>query len=91
MKDVSLELGRRRFWLPCRRALRVLTVRPAVLGAEDTADKDKSPAHRLCPLDVDVHLQDSRKPRLKADVYRPDDDVRRPVLLWIHGGALIRG
>ncbi len=29
--------------------------------------------------------------QIKADVYRPDDNMRRPVLLWIHGGALIMG
>ncbi len=28
---------------------------------------------------------------IKADVYRPDDEVARPVLVWIHGGALIMG
>ena len=28
---------------------------------------------------------------LKADVYRPDDKTVRPVILWIHGGALIGG
>src|SRR5256885_14054083 len=28
---------------------------------------------------------------IKADVYRPDDSVARPVILWIHGGALIGG
>ncbi len=28
---------------------------------------------------------------IKADVYRPDDDTLRPVLVWIHGGALIMG
>ncbi len=28
---------------------------------------------------------------LKADVYRSDDDVTRPVLVWFHGGALIFG
>ncbi|MCH8923741.1 MAG: alpha/beta hydrolase [Planctomycetes bacterium] len=31
------------------------------------------------------------KLQLKADVIRPDDDRVRPVLLWIHGGALIMG
>jgi acetyl esterase/lipase len=31
------------------------------------------------------------KLEIKADVFRPDDASRRPVLLWIHGGALIRG
>lgn len=28
---------------------------------------------------------------IRADVYRPDDQVRRPVVVWIHGGALIVG
>jgi acetyl esterase/lipase/predicted TIM-barrel fold metal-dependent hydrolase len=28
---------------------------------------------------------------IRADVYRPAGDERRPVLLWIHGGALIFG
>jgi len=28
---------------------------------------------------------------IKADVFRPDDKRQRPVLMWIHGGGLIRG
>jgi acetyl esterase/lipase len=28
---------------------------------------------------------------IRADVYRPPDEVVRPVILWIHGGALIGG
>lgn len=28
---------------------------------------------------------------IKADVHRADDDVIRPVVVWIHGGALING
>lgn len=28
---------------------------------------------------------------IKADVYRSDDDTVQPVLVWIHGGALIMG
>lgn len=28
---------------------------------------------------------------IKADIYRPDDQVRRAVVVWIHGGALIMG
>jgi acetyl esterase/lipase len=31
------------------------------------------------------------KLRLQADVYRPGDDKVRPVLVWLHGGALIMG
>ena len=29
--------------------------------------------------------------KIQADVYRPDDTAVRPVLVWIHGGALING
>ncbi len=29
--------------------------------------------------------------QVNADVYRPSDDSIRPVLVWIHGGALING
>jgi acetyl esterase/lipase len=31
------------------------------------------------------------KLKIEADVYRPDDDIVRPVVVWIHGGALING
>lgn len=29
--------------------------------------------------------------KIQADVYRPDDEKPRPVVVWIHGGALIVG
>jgi len=29
--------------------------------------------------------------KIQADVYRPDDATTRPVVVWIHGGALITG
>jgi acetyl esterase/lipase len=29
--------------------------------------------------------------KIQADVYRPDDTKVRPVLVWLHGGALITG
>lgn len=29
--------------------------------------------------------------KIRADVYRPADDVMRPIVVWIHGGALING
>lgn len=29
--------------------------------------------------------------QLQADVYRYEDDVKRPVIVWLHGGALIMG
>lgn len=49
-------------------------------------------------------LDDPKKPRMttftykqvgsleiKADVHRADDDLPRPVVVWVHGGALIMG
>jgi acetyl esterase/lipase len=32
-----------------------------------------------------------KKLEIHADVYREDDDKTRPVVVWIHGGALING
>src|SRR5262245_278470 len=32
-----------------------------------------------------------KKLDIKADVYREDDEQKRPVVVWIHGGALING
>ena len=29
--------------------------------------------------------------KIQADVYRPDDTKVRPVVVWIHGGALVMG
>src|SRR5208282_1814279 len=29
--------------------------------------------------------------KIQADVYRPDDAQSRPVLVWLHGGALVMG
>src|SRR5688572_15072491 len=31
------------------------------------------------------------KVQVQADVYRPDDTTVRPVVVWLHGGALIVG
>src|SRR5687767_9057030 len=32
-----------------------------------------------------------KKLEIKADVYRQEDERKRPVVVWIHGGALIMG
>lgn len=29
--------------------------------------------------------------KIRADVYRHDDSEKRPVIVWLHGGALIMG
>ncbi len=38
----------------------------------------------VCYRQVDGH-------KILADVHRPNDDIVRPVIVWIHGGALIMG
>jgi acetyl esterase/lipase len=51
---------------------------------------------------VSIYAQQYLKPKtltykkvndleIMAEVYRPDDEKKRPVLVWIHGGALING
>lgn len=49
-----------------------------------------------CPVLAEVRMQTYTYKRageleIKADVYRADDDKVRPVVVWIHGGALING
>lgn len=63
-----------------------------LLGAcsEQTPDKQAAPAPTEVSVTTHVYKTvDSLD--IKADVHRPDDDVIRPVLVWIHGGALING
>ncbi len=48
------------------------------------------------PLQAEVQKQThtykkAGKLEIKADVYRENDDRKRPVVVWIHGGALING
>src|SRR5437660_1727460 len=51
----------------------------AVLGAEEQGFAKKTYTFKTVG-DVAIH----------ADVYRPGDTKVRPVLVWIHGGALIK-
>ena len=62
-----------------RRALLLVTIgaaRAAILGA---AEKKTYTYKTVGDLVI------------QADVYRPDDEVVRPAIFWIHGGALIMG
>src|SRR5437870_12860056 len=59
-----------------RRALLLVTIGAAILGA---AEKKTYTYKTVGDLVI------------QADVYRPDDDVVRPAIFWIHGGALIMG
>lgn len=63
-------------------AVRNLRVR--TLGAAPKAD--------AAPLVKTTHtFKTAGDVRIEADVYRPDDAVTRPVVVYLHGGALIGG
>ncbi len=58
----------------------VFLVGPAFAAAKEAPFQKKTYTYKTV---------DSTK--IEADVYRADDDVIRPVVVWIHGGALIFG
>jgi acetyl esterase/lipase len=71
---------------------------------EDTKRTLRVQRERVAPLFDKVKLASSERIlkttytyknagdlKIAADVYRPDDEKVRPVLVWIHGGALIMG
>jgi len=61
-------------------ALFVATCATSPCSADDTAIRVETVVYKkVGTLDI------------KADVHRADDDVVRPVVVWIHGGALING
>lgn len=58
----------------------VISITPSLLVASDSKMKKTTIAYR----EVDGH-------KILADVYRPQGDAVCPVVVWIHGGALILG
>jgi acetyl esterase/lipase len=56
-----------------------ITSSSAAVAAEGALRKETFTYKRVGDLEI------------KANVYRPDDGQRRPVVVWIHGGALIMG
>jgi acetyl esterase/lipase len=64
-------------------ALTALTAQPSLL-AED--------AERRAAIVKTTHTYKKLGDlEIRADLHRPDDDVIRPLVVWIHGGALIMG
>ncbi len=59
----------------------------SLLAPNSVAADKKSPA--FSKSDYAFKTVDQLK--LKADVYRYEQDVKRPVIVWLHGGALIMG
>jgi acetyl esterase/lipase len=65
---------------PCLLIAALLVLGPTTAGAAEAPVVKKTYTYKT----VD-------KVNVQADVLRPDDDKVRPVLVWIHGGALIVG
>jgi acetyl esterase/lipase len=69
-----------RLWLPVLAALGLVFASASRAATDETAFSKKTYTYKT----VD-------KLPIQADVYRVDDSKVRPVLVWIHGGALILG
>lgn len=97
MTSRSERSGRRDFLASLAAAIAGLSVRPASLFSKDKDTGEKRPNDDRPALRRDTFTYKTvGELEIKADVYRPDDDRgdnKRlcPVLLWIHGGALIMG
>lgn len=94
MANAARFLGRRAFLSSLSATIGGLAVSGTRLAAKGNEGKEegagKSGARRSPRVKTFTYKAVGNL-EIKADVFRPDDDVRRPVLLWIHGGALIMG
>ena len=82
------------------KAMLLATMALSFLGAK-VVDAGQNEAARVLPQTAAAPQQDMKKTytyktvgscAIKADVYRASgDDVIRPVVIWVHGGALIMG
>ncbi|MGE3314972.1 MAG: alpha/beta hydrolase [Planctomycetaceae bacterium] len=86
MKQHSRSSNRRAFLAQMGTAAAITATGSQLFGAQPEPDKS-APAIRKS-----THTFKSVGPlAIQADVFRADDDITRPVLFWIHGGALIGG
>src|SRR6266851_3853716 len=67
-------------WLPWLLLSALVLVSPSQAAADEAAFSKKTHTYKTVG---DVKIQ--------ADVYRAEDDAVRPVVVYIHGGALING
>lgn len=85
-------LGRRRFLASLSAGVAGLAARAAPLVGSDQQPISPRSPHPASPRRPTTYTYKTvGNLEIKADVLRPADETRRPVLLWIHGGALIRG
>jgi acetyl esterase/lipase len=54
-------------------------------------DAGRAAAEAPDPVKKTYTYKTAGETRIQADVYRPDDTRTRPVVVWLHGGALIFG
>ncbi|MEO2013296.1 MAG: alpha/beta hydrolase [Fuerstiella sp.] len=76
---MSKRLNRREILCGAATAVTALALSPNLAAAEVKTKVTTYTYKRVGSLEI------------KADVHRADDDVMRPVVVWIHGGALING
>jgi len=78
--------NRRRFLKAGTAGLAAFSLRCSETSAPDTASSEPA------AVTVTTHAYKTVGDlEIKADVHRPADDTTRPVVVWIHGGALING
>ncbi|HEV3142427.1 MAG TPA: alpha/beta hydrolase, partial [Gemmataceae bacterium] len=66
--------------LQCLRLMAITLLIPSRVGAAEPAFVKRTFTYKT-----------AGEAKIQADVYRADDSQARPVLVWLHGGALIMG
>lgn len=91
--EIGLEQdGRRRFLTSLSTGVAGLMVdAPALFAKEDGGKTEPRPRAGSSHRRVAYTYKTVGNLEIKADVLRPESNRRCPVLLWIHGGGLIRG
>ena len=91
MADPLPMIRRRDFLAALAAGIAGLAIDRAALRGEDQRDTRRAqPLSQIAEATPYTYKQVGDL-ELKADVWRPDDEATRPVLLWLHGGGLIRG
>jgi acetyl esterase/lipase len=92
MADRTDRTGRRDFLTTLAAAAAGLSVAPTTLFSQEKKEKRTSD-ERAGSRRETLTYKTVGNLDIKADVYRPRDEAKelRPMLLWIHGGALIMG
>jgi acetyl esterase/lipase len=94
MRQADERIGRRQFVERLSVGTLGMTLASAGLFAQDEKQADKRPGrghNSAAPSRTTYVYKRVGELEIKADVYRPVGDAICPVLLWIHGGALVMG